>query len=70
MQLLRPNAKWEISNGVFTRWDDPRPCPSIEEVYWVMDQIKEFEENIPTIWLDEDLAKLKAEAEEFEKAVA
>ncbi len=38
--------------------------------YWVMDQIKEFEEKIPTIWLDEDLAKLKAEAEEFEKAVA
>jgi len=70
MQLLRPNAKWEISNGVFTRWDDPRPCPSIEEVYWVMDQIKEFEEKIPTIWLDEDLAKLKIEAEEFEKAVA
>jgi hypothetical protein len=35
-----------------------------------MDQIKEFEEKIPTIWLDEDLAKLKAEAEEFEKAVA
>lgn len=70
MQLLRPNAKWEISNGVFTRWDDPRPCPSIEEVYWVMDQIKEFEEKIPTIWLDEDLDKLKAEAEEFEKAVA
>jgi hypothetical protein len=70
MQLLRPNAKWEISNGAFTRWDDPRPCPSIEEVYWVMDQIKEFEEKIPTIWLDEDLAKLKIEAEEFDKAVA
>lgn len=70
MNLLRPNAKWEISNGVFTRWDDPRPCPSIEEVYWVMDQIREFEDKIPTIWLDEDLAKLKFEAEEFEKAVA
>ena len=70
MNLLRPNAKWEISNGVFTRWDDPRPCPSIEEVYWVMDQIREFEDKIPTIWLDSDLAKLKSEAEEFEKAVA
>ncbi len=34
MHLLRPGAKWEISNNVFTRWDDPRPCPSIEEVYW------------------------------------
>lgn len=70
MQLLRPNAKWEISNGVFTRWDDHRPCPSIEEVYWVMDKIREFEDSIPTVWLDEDLAKLKADAEEYEKAVA
>jgi hypothetical protein len=55
MFLLRPNAKWEISNNVFTRWDDPRPCPTIEEVYSVMDKIKEFEDSIPTIWLDEDL---------------
>ena len=70
MQLLRPNAKWEISNNMFTRWDDPRPCPSIEEVYWVMDKIKEFEESIPTIWLPEDLAKMKADVEEFEKAAA
>jgi hypothetical protein len=53
--LLRPNAKWEITNNKFTRWDDPRPCPSIEEVYWVMEKIKEFEESIPTIWLEEDL---------------
>lgn len=70
MQLLRPNAKWEISNGVFTRWEDPRPCPSIEEVYWVMDKIREFEDSIPTVWLPEQLAKIKADAEEFEKAVA
>jgi hypothetical protein len=55
MQLLRPNAKWEITNNKFTRWDDRRPCPSIEEVYWVMEKIKEFEESIPTIWLEEDL---------------
>jgi hypothetical protein len=70
MQLLRPNAKWEISNNMFTRWDDPRPCPSIEEVYWVMDKIREFEDSIPTVWLDADLAKLKADAEEYEKAIA
>jgi hypothetical protein len=31
MQLLRPNAKWEISNTTFTRWDEPsRPCPSCD----------------------------------------
>ena len=70
MQLLRPNAKWEISNNVFTRWEDPRPCPSIDEVYWVMDKIKEFEDSIPTMWLPEDLAKMTGEIEEFEKAVA
>ena len=53
VQLLRPNAKWEITNDVFTQWDDPRPCPSMQEVFWVMDKIKEFENSIPTIWLDE-----------------
>jgi hypothetical protein len=70
MQMLRPGAKWEISNNVFTRWDDPRPCPSMEEVYWVMDKIKEFEESIPTIWLPEQLEKQKQEEEELEKALA
>jgi len=70
MQMLRPGAKWEISNNVFTRWDDPRPCPSIEEVYWVMDRIKEFEDKIPTMYLPEQLAQMKLDAEEFEKAVA
>jgi hypothetical protein len=70
MQMLRPNAKWEISNNVFTRWDDPRPCPSIEEVYWVMDKIKAFEESIPTIWLPEQLEQQKQEKEELEKALA
>jgi len=70
MQLLRPGAKWEISNGVFTRWEDPRPCPSIEEVYWVMDKIREFEESIPTIWLPEQEKKMHDQIEEFEKAIS
>jgi hypothetical protein len=70
MQLLRPGAKWEISNGVFTRWEDPRPCPSIEEVYWVMDKIKDFEESIPTIWLPEQLEVMNAQVKEIEEAIA
>ena len=70
MQLLRPNAKWEISNNVFTRWDDPRPCPSIEEVHWVMNKIKEFEESIPTIWLPEQLEAMNAQVKEIEDAIA
>ena len=42
MHLLRPGAKWEISNNVFTRWDDPRPCPTIEEVYETIEKIRQF----------------------------
>jgi hypothetical protein len=70
MQMLRPGAKWEISNGVFTRWEDPRPCPSIEEVYWVMDKIKEFEDSIPTIYLPEQLEAMNAQVKEIEDAIA
>lgn len=69
MELLRPGAKWEISNNMFTRWEDPRPCPSIDEVYWVMDKIKEFEDSIPTIWLPEQLAELEKEHAELEGAL-
>ena len=70
MNLLRPGAKWEISNNVFTRWEDPRPCPSIEEVYWVMDKIKEFEDSIPTIWLPEQQAEIQGRIQEIEQAAA
>lgn len=70
MNLLRPGAKWEISNGVFTRWEDPRPCPSIDEVYYVMEKIKEFEDSIPTIWLPEQLAELEAEHAELQRALS
>jgi hypothetical protein len=70
MEFLRPGAKWEISNNTFTRWEDPRPCPSIEEVYWMMEEIKAFEDKIPTIWLPEQLEKMKIDVEEFERAAA
>jgi len=68
MQMLRPNAKWEISNNVFTRWDDPRPCPSMEEVRWVMEKIKEFEDSIPTIWLPKQVEAMGIKEKEFEEA--
>jgi hypothetical protein len=69
MQMLRPGAKWEISNNVFTRWDDPRPCPSMEEVNWVMEKIKEFEESIPTIWLPEQLEQMGIQQKQLEDAL-
>ena len=58
MHLLRPGAKWEISNTMFTRWDDPRPCPTWEELMETMEKIKAFEDSITTIWLPEQLAEL------------
>jgi hypothetical protein len=55
MHLLRPGAKWEISNTMFTRWEDPRPCPTIEEVFETMEKIRAFEDSIDTIWLPEQI---------------
>lgn len=69
MFLLRPGAKWEISNGVFTRWEDERPCPTIDEVYETIDKIKAFEDSIPTIWTNEQLVEMGAKQEAIEKAI-
>jgi hypothetical protein len=59
MHLLRPGAKWEISNTMFTRWEDPRPCPTIEEVFATMEKIKAFEDSIDTVWLPEQIKALQ-----------
>lgn len=58
MELLRPNAKWEISNRIITRWEDPRPMPTWEEIDATMEKIKAFEESINTIWLPDQFAQL------------
>ncbi len=59
MHLLRPGAKWEISNTMFTRWEDPRPCPTWEEVVDTMEKIKAFEDSINTVWLPEQAQALR-----------
>ena len=64
MELLRPGAKWEISNRIITRWDDPRPTPSWEEIDATMERIKAFEESINTIWLPEQWAELTGQPKE------
>jgi len=68
MHLLRPGAKWEISNSVITRWDDPRPQPTMEEVREVMEKIKAFEDSINTIWLPEQWAELTGQPIEKKEA--
>ena len=55
IHLLRPGAKWEVTNSHFSRWEDPRPCPTWEEVLDTMDKIKAFEDSINTVWLPEQI---------------
>lgn len=70
MHLLRPGAKWEISNTTFTRWEDPRPCPTWEEVRDTMEKIKAFEDSIKTVWLPEQLEQMAEHNADLRKALA
>ena len=70
MHLLRPGAKWEISNREITRWDDPRPQPSWDEIMFTIEKIKELEDAVPTILLPEQAKAFKEYVEQIEKAVA
>ena len=50
MQMLRTNARWEITNSVITKWEDYREKPTWEEIQATMDKIKAFEDSIDTVW--------------------
>ena len=70
MHLLRPGAKWEWTGGLgFTRWDDPRPKPSVEEVEETMEKIKAFEESINTVWLPEQIEEITGQQRQIEEAI-
>ena len=70
MHLLRPGAKWEWTGGAgFTRWDDPRPKPSVQEVEETMEKIKAFEESINTVWLPEQIEELTGQQRQIEEAI-
>jgi hypothetical protein len=58
MHLLRPGAKWEISNTKITKWEDPRPCPTWDELIETMEKIKTFEDSINTVLLPEQIEKI------------
>ena len=70
MHLLRPGAKWEVSNTMITRWDDPRPCPTWEELMETMEKIKAFENSINTIWLPEQIKMAEDKQKQIEDALA
>lgn len=70
MHLLRPGAKWEWTGGLgFTRWDDPRPKPTVQEVEETMEKIKAFEESINTIWLPEQIEEITGQQRQIEEAI-
>lgn len=69
MHLLRPGAKWEYTGGVgFTRWEDPRPCPTVEEVFETIEKLKAFEDSINTILLPEQQEAMDKQFSEIEQA--
>ena len=69
MHLLRPGAKWEITNTNFTRWEDTRPCPTWEEVLETLEKIKAFEDGIKTIWTEEQIEKMTKQQAVLKKAI-
>ncbi len=71
VEMLRPGAKWEWTGGVgFTRWDDPRPKPSQEEVMETIEKIKAFEDSINTVWLPEQIKAAEQQDRDIEEAMA
>jgi hypothetical protein len=70
MHLLRPGAKWEWTGGLgFTRWDDPRPKPTAQEVEETMEKIKAFEDSINTIWLPEQIKEITGQQQMIAEAI-
>ena len=71
IHLLRPGAKWDWTGGLgFTRWDDPRPKPSVEEVMETIEKIKAFEDSINTILLPEQQKAFEDYVAQIEQANA
>jgi len=71
VHLLRPGAKWEWTGGLgFTRWEDPRPKPSVEEVMETIEKIKAFEDSINTILLPEQEKAFNEQMAQIESQLA
>ena len=51
--LLRPNARYQLRGAEFEIWADPRPVPTWEEINDTIKKIKQFENSINTIQLED-----------------
>lgn len=70
VELLRPKAaRWEYDGRRFTIWQDPRPCPTIEEMNATMEKIKAFEDSIETIWLPDHYNQIRGYQNTIENAI-
>lgn len=69
IEMLRPNAKWEITNHEITVWDDPRPQPTMEEIRAVQKRAKEFENTLDTIWLNDKSYEFHQKQNEIQKHI-
>jgi len=58
MEMLRPSATWEITDGKFTKWEDDRPQPSMEEIQEVQQKARDFEDSINTIWTEKQKVEI------------
>lgn len=45
IKLLRPKAKFELYNKIFTKWDHPQDPPSWDEIEDMMKKIESFVAN-------------------------
>jgi hypothetical protein len=69
MYLLRPGAKWEFDGQKFTRWEDYRPCPTVQELYETIDKIKAFEDSINTIYTEKQLEDMGVRNAQIKEAI-
>ena len=66
VELLRPSAKYKaqiinnegIEEIVFLEWDDLRPPPSSEEVFYIINSFKSIEDSVQPVYTDEQQALL------------
>jgi hypothetical protein len=55
IELIRPDASYELTQNGFEVWNDPRPQPTMEELKEVQKKTREFEESLNPIFLKSQL---------------
>ena len=53
INLLRPQAEYALNNTEFIIWNDPRPAPTWEEIQSTINKIRDFEDSIECIELED-----------------